>query len=228
MVSVLTKYLHRIAYSLGLRIMLIPRRIYHSFKASRIRNKEFSLFCNNCFGAQILHDLNIRFNSPCVNLAFDFRDYVEFLSNLEQYLKLDIENVSEPGTPYPVGRFAGTDTLVKFMHFNSFEDAVQQWNKRRDRIIWDNIFVVLEVPQLPAENDTAILKRFLALPYRKAIVTSPKQNNSLIPPEIIYEVPYFDNFFWGKALTWSGSFSLKRNTDYFDYVSFLNKINQVC
>lgn len=224
----------QLKYSLGLRLMSIPRLLYHRYRSSQIRNKQLSLFCNNCFGAQVLHDMGMRFNSPCVNLAFDFKDYIDFLSDLRKYLQLDIIEVPETGLPYPVGRFEGTETLVKFMHYTSFEEAYSKWMSRRSRIIWDNIFILLEIKELPpptlsVSTDSQVLitneeliQRFLALPYKKAIISKPHSAFISRMGSVYHEVPYFEDFCWGKALSWASAFSLKRNTDYFDYVSFFN------
>lgn len=224
----LKAFVNRIVFSLSLRLMIIPRRTYHYFRARKIKDKDITLIANNCFGAQVLHDMNMKFNSPCVNLAFDLKDYVEFLSDLRFYLTLDIEEVKDDKVTYPKGRFVGTDTIVKFMHYDSFEEAVNKWYQRRGRIIWDKIFVLMEIKDLPLLNldnpESVYMKRFLELPYRKAIVTAPSQKQREQYPEgIINEVPYFKDFSWGKALIWASNFSLKRNTDFFDYVSFFNQ-----
>lgn len=224
----LKSFINRILFSLSLRLMIIPRKIYHYFRARKIKDKDITLIANNCFGAQVLHDMNMKFNTPCVNLAFDLKDYVEFLSDLRSYLALNIEEVKDDKVPYPKGRFVGTNTNVKFMHYDSFEEAVNKWYQRRDRIIWDKIFVLMEIKELPLLNsdnsESVYMKRFLELPYRKAIVTAPSQKNrEQYPESIIYEVPYFKDFSWGKALSWASNFSVKRNTDYFDYVSFFNQ-----
>lgn len=224
----LKSLVNRIVLSLILRLMILPRNIYHYLRERKIKDKDITLIANNCFGAQVLHDMNMKFNSPCVNLAFDLKDYVEFLSDLRLYLTLDIEELKDDKVTYPKGRFVGTDTIVKFMHYESFEEAVNKWYQRRGRIIWDKIFVLMEIKDLPllnSENSGSVyMKRFLKLPYRKAIVTASSQKHrEQYPKGIINEVPYFENFYWGKALSWASKFSVKRNTDFFDYVSFFNQ-----
>lgn len=45
----------------------------------RIKNKKFTLLCNNCNGGVILNDLGLKFNTPTINMFFYHYDFFENL-----------------------------------------------------------------------------------------------------------------------------------------------------
>lgn len=43
-----------------------------------LKNKNFSLISSNCLGGFMLHNLNIRFNTPTINLFFTLKIILNF------------------------------------------------------------------------------------------------------------------------------------------------------
>ena len=69
----------------------------------RPNNYDFSIVSSNCNGGVILHDMNLRFNSPFVNLWIKPNDFIKILNDLEFYMRQRMEFVSEKGVNYPIG-----------------------------------------------------------------------------------------------------------------------------
>lgn len=141
-------------------------------------DKNCSVFCNNCVGAMVLHDLGLRFNSPTVNLAIPPADFVELLSNLQYYLSLPIDNITDAGG---VKGLIDNKLHINFIHYSTFEKAVDAWNRRVRRIDYNNLYAVL------VQKDgctSADVKRFLSLDnYNKIVLVEenfPMQDKRII------------------------------------------------
>ena len=107
----------------------------------KLKNSNFSVISSNCNGAFILHDLGQRFNSPTVNLFLYPKDFIKFVKNLKYYLSLDLKFIKEEGIEYPIGLL--DDIKIYFMHYKSNEEAENKWNSRKERINYDNIFIMM-------------------------------------------------------------------------------------
>ena len=70
----------------------------------RLRNHDVSIFCNNCVGAVISHDLGLQFRSPFVNVWLYPNDYLKFCENLQHYLSCNLDFISYNEVGYPVAR----------------------------------------------------------------------------------------------------------------------------
>lgn len=188
----------------------IPNRI-------RLKNKTFSILSSNCMGGFIYHHLNIRFNSPTINLLIKPGDFVKFLGNLKFYLDCDVEEIQVEGIDYPVGKIG--DVLLYFVHYKSFEEAKQKWNIRKQRINFDNLFVMMAQRNGCTYED---LKAFDKLEYKNKVVFTaqeyPEINSAYVllgndpKNEDVGDLPGYKNMRFGK-----------RWLDDFDYVVFLNQ-----
>ena len=73
-------------------------------------------------------------------------DYLKFLSDPKRYIAEDLELV-EMGynetlkINFPIAKCG--DILLNFNHYESFETANECWERRKKRIDWDNLFVMM-------------------------------------------------------------------------------------
>lgn len=144
-------------------------RIVRNYKR-RLNNKEdkcFSLICNNCTGAVILHEFGVAFNSPFVNLWIPPNHYLYLLSHLKELLNADIKDVtSDNHSSYPVGLLGGK-VILNFQHYKTFDEATEAWKRRASRVNFDNIKIIFVERDGTTLND---LKLFDSLPYKHKIV----------------------------------------------------------
>ena len=195
------------------------RKIYRKIKNRRLTNHDFSLITNNCIGGVILHDLNLRFNSPTINLYFLDSDFIKFISHLNDYLSASlVENVCSD-KDYPVGTLLCEhgDIDLFFVHYNSFDEAKQKWIDRSKRINKNNLFIIMEAPYITLENfDT-----FGDIGYKnKLIITGDHVPNR---PYCINLRDFYNNaYHLGKVMENKSSFSLTRYIDDIDYIEFFN------
>lgn len=110
------------------------RKIQKALRA-RVDNCDVSIFCNNCVGGVIAHDLGLRFNSPTVNLFMSPQDFVKLALEPDYYLGLKKITPIDSGVEYPVGIL--DDITLHFVHYGSFEAARNAWLRRAERTSLD-------------------------------------------------------------------------------------------
>lgn len=182
---------------------------------SRLLNKDVSIISSNCVGGVISHELGLRFNSPTVNLFFKPDDFLKFISDLPKYCEAELIENKEHKKLYPVGQL--DDINVYFLHFVSFDDAKEKWDKRKKRINYDKLFfIMLQRDGCTYEN----IQQFDSLDYKNKVIFTSKSM-----PEI--KSAFHIN---GSALNgevndlcgYKSKLSGKRWIDDFDYVTFIN------
>ena len=185
-----------------------------------IKNKDCSIISMNCIGGVVSHELGLRFNSPTVNLWFEPRDYIKFLSNLEFYLfgcEIEIDEQYTKEYSYPVGKL--DDIHIYFTHYESFEQAKQKWNQRLKRLNLDNIYIIMVQKDGCTKQD---ILSFDKLKYKhKVIFTAteyPWCNSGYHIPKSEENEDNVRNL-----IEFKNKFTGKRWLDEFDWISFLNK-----
>lgn len=165
---------------------------YQRKNKKRLINKNFTILSNSCVGAQIYRDLGLRFDTPLVGLYITPEDFVKLMNNPKYWFSQPIteESVS---LGFPVGILGG-EIRIFFRSDKTFEEAIEKWNRRLERIHWDNIFLFFN----PLEQDFGIdinfknhicsndvASEFLKLPYKnKVLVTNKKR--LLLSDECVY------------------------------------------
>lgn len=143
------------------------RRILSYKVKKKLDISDVSVISMNCIGGVLYHDCNQRFLSPTVNLYFLPSDFIKFVNNLDYYLSLTPE--FQMGDSYPVGKL--DDIKVFFMHYTSCEEALSKWEKRKIRIDFDKIFVIMVERDGFSEQD---FENFKKIKYPKLLFTKTK------------------------------------------------------
>lgn len=180
----------------------------------RLTNTDPTIIASNCNGGFIAHDLNLRFNSPFVNLFLTPKDFIRYLKNIEFYQQQNLTFV-QTEKAYPVAKLA--DITLYFMHYHSEQEAKQKWNERTKRMDLDNLFVMMTERDGCEYQD---LMEFDALPFKNKVVFTHKNY-----PEIksaVYIQGFENDGMIGDIFEYT-SLNGKRYYDQFDYVSWLNK-----
>lgn len=160
-----------------------------------IINNNVSIFANNCWGGLVYHRLGLQFRSPLINMFFHDEDYLKFLSNPRKYIntKLSLKKeyfLEETQKSFPICQC--DDILLYFNHSESFEEANSTWEKRKKRINWDNIFVMMYT-----ENKDVALD-FSKLPYSKKVCFVPFQTDI----ECLFSLDFYEKDELSKLEFW--------------------------
>lgn len=202
------------------KIRELTRKPYDFFRRRKLNNKDFSIICSNCVGGVIYHNLGMRFMSPTVNLYMSSTDFVKFLKDLKYYLEIQPDFVESDRT-YPVCRI--DDITLYCVHYLNENDFLEKWNERKNRINWNNLFVIMTQRDGCTYQD---LKNFDELPYKNKIVFTYKEY-----PEFksSYHIKNTKEIFEGQEcclpLTNYIGPSGFRIIDKFDYIKWFNEVD---
>ena len=191
----------------------IWRKPYQLYLRSQLENHEFSIISSNCIGGILSHDLGEQFRSPTINLTI--REYLEFVKNLPYYISLTPTNEGyDKHGGYPICKL--DNVHICGVHYDSHDEMILNWEKRKKRINWNNIFLITTDEYV---NTTEDLKQFSKLPYAKVLFT--KDNNIMYDFQV--HIPGFeDQECVGDVLRYADIFGTRKFEKYFDCVKWLN------
>ncbi|WP_026516938.1 DUF1919 domain-containing protein [Butyrivibrio sp. MC2021] len=153
-----------------LKINKLMRQINHDKWKSELFNNDFTIISNNCWGGMVYESYGMKKLSPTVGLYFMASDYVKFVYNIKNYINEPLVMISPEESKYkdnfmapgskrcPIGLL--NDIEIMFLHYKDNDDAIDKWNRRIDRINWDNLLFKFNDQNGCTEDD---LKKFLEL-----------------------------------------------------------------
>ena len=214
--------LNTIVKKISKYVMILPRKLYYMYLRKKLKNTDFTIIANDCFGTFVYHNLNLKFNTPTINLFFSHDDFILFVKNLEGFLSADLEEDIEIARKYPVGKltYNGDCIRIEFMHYSSFEEARNKWNERKKRVNFSNIFVIQTVHK---NIDKNLIDSFQKLPYNNKLLIT-HENEYVCDCMVTHPVFSKKNYKAGEFLKYKNIFSYKRYMDDIDYVAFLNQM----
>ena len=127
----------------------------------QIQKSSISIISNNCWGGLTYHSLGLPFLSPFINLFMRENDYLTLLEDFVSYMQYPLRFVEERRANleknYPV--MALGDVQLHFNHYEAQEEAAVIWEKRKQRLNYDNLLVEMMIETKEG------LERFMALPF---------------------------------------------------------------
>lgn len=191
---------------------------YKRKKRRRLKNRDFTIIASNCNGTFMYYDMDLPYLSPTINLSIGMGDFVKMVKNLEWYMEQEIV-LSSGLEAYPIGML--DDVRIQFVHYETFEEGVKQWDERKKRINWDNLFIV------GTQKDGCTyetLKEFDQLPYKNKVIFTKKEYPEIQSAHYMKGFEEEDEL--GVLTNYKKQFRMRRYLDDFDYVSFLNQGKQ--
>lgn len=195
----------------------------------RLIASDFSIISNTCIGGVISNSLGERHRSPTVNLIIYEDQFLIFCRHLKEYSQCIVEKPNESEQKqfaelnYPVGILRGgdlPDINLYFVHYHSFEDAVEKWHSRFSRINYNKIYILMD-RGMDARDE--ILDEFHDLPYEHKVFFTHKEDPVRWPNT--FRFSYYTDDDYKNAYMYTkvrhGLFEY-RVLDEFDYVEWLN------
>jgi len=131
----------------------IADRIQRKLKANylqankhKLKVKDFTVVCNNCWGGILYQDLGLPYQTPFVNM-FMFADcYLKLVKNFKTFMRVDLVISSASrylDTParYPVGHL--NDVEIHFIHYTFNDSILEMWQRRCARINYERLIFVM-------------------------------------------------------------------------------------
>ena len=118
-------------------------QLYQRWARIRLKNKNFSIISDDCWGGRVYTDVGVSYTSPTVNLFFYSSCFLKLVQDLKNYIDKDLEFVTvskyeianqsrmNSGKNYPIGTLG--DIEVHFLHSKDNKDALTKWNYRKTR-----------------------------------------------------------------------------------------------
>jgi len=199
-------------------------RLYRAGKKRRLRNRTPSILSHNCNGGIILHDLGLVFNTPMINTGATPQNFIKFLSDISKYVEAEDSAFMDTGRIYD-GCFVASllDIEIILAHSDSFEEGYINWNRRKNRINFNNLFIFMTDQTHDAHACTyEDLLAFDRLPHKNKVIFTYKEY-----PEI--QSAYYIRGFEEKGEVgilsdYKRGYFKRRFLDDFDYVSFFNGV----
>lgn len=189
----------------------------------RLKVDDITLICNNCNAGFIYSDLNLKFCSPTINMFFYSDHFITFCERLDEYLKEPLVLCKCPeyrqDLNYPICNIGDGETLPKlelhFLHYKSFKEVCDSWERRLCRINHSRIFVIWTFFD---ETNEEWLARLDALPQKNKVAFC----NKYFPDyKSAYYIKGYEKSGLGVLSRFKG-LTGHRIMDEFDFVSWFN------
>ena len=144
---------------------------------ARHDGSDFSIIGDNCWGGFIYRHLRRPYLTPFAGLFLEAPCFLLLLEDLRACL-------SHPPRPaadtryetlrkarrgafpaYPIG-ILGDGIELHFLHYRTWEEALDKWNRRTARIRWDRLFVKFTDRGEPSAENA---RCFLSMPYERKL-----------------------------------------------------------
>lgn len=144
---------------LGDWIVCIPGFTLDKYR--ELQRSRLSIISKNCFGGLISHTLGLPLRSPFVNMDVQMPYFLKFLSAPNHYIEQEPKFDGFVADSVPL--ISLDDIKIVMVHYKEVDDAIEKWNKRKQRINWNNLLVAMYT------DNKEILAQFDELPYKKKI-----------------------------------------------------------
>lgn len=155
-----------------------------------LKDTNFSIISNNCWGSFTYQKYGIEYKSPTVGLYILGHDFVKLCADWKTYFKCELEFIPwEKASyhyalineePYPVAKL--DDIEIYFMHYKSEKEALDKWHRRVKRINPKHMIFKLSQREGCSKED---IEQFLELPLKHKVCFSYDEvPGSIIVPEL--------------------------------------------
>ncbi len=151
---------------------------YKRFFVKRsIKSRNFTIISNNCWAGKVYQYLDMPYLTPTVGLYFFAPDYIKFVSDLKKYLDTPLNFIKPEESKYfeelkirnqldkPIGIL--DDVEIVFLHYKSREEALEKWNRRKERVNFDKILLKFARMDLCTEKE---MQEFDNLPFENKVL----------------------------------------------------------
>ncbi len=149
------------------------RKIINKKDIALLKNTNFVIISNNCWGGAVYQWLDRPFNSPFVGIGIKGSCYLKIVSNFDYYMSTPIQFSKKSKYPdreitYPLGII--DDVEIHFTHYKSEAEAKEKWERRAKRMLKetnkDNYFFKICDSW---DVDKEMMEKFHQLPYKNKI-----------------------------------------------------------
>lgn len=188
----------------------------------RLDNHDFTIISSNCVGGVIYHALGMKFRTPTINMYILPKDFVKLCADLPKYILIEPEVDMTMNMGFPVLKIE--DIFLFCNHAKDGKQAIEDWNRRKERINYKNICYIMCERDGCTEQD---IESFSDLPLDNKVVFVDHEMPEIRCAVYIPGIENKDDEHKIQSITgYLGSFTGKRWIDKFDYVTFFNQMKR--
>lgn len=150
---------------IDVKLFVIPGFDFERY-TSLIENP-VSIIADDCWGAEAYHYLQLPFSSPFILCYMIADDYMRILENFDYYMERPVECFQDADIASginPIGYIGDKNPIkIYFNHATCFSSAKEDWNRRKERMNKDNIFIKMTI------LNEEMAERFQALPFQNKV-----------------------------------------------------------
>jgi uncharacterized protein (DUF1919 family) len=171
--------------------------LYSIYAKFRLKNHEFCIICNNCFGGHLYESTNRPYNTPTVGLYFFAEDYIKFIENIDAYLNEELKFIKksrfeeshkeQQSHGYPIGLLSN-NLEIHFLHYKNENEAKTKWNRRKARVNKAKMLIIMN-DQNRFENE--LMNRFDKISSPKVFLSSKQREGENVKIISYYEDKQF-------------------------------------
>ena len=171
-------------------------KITANLRRKKLKRDDFTIISNNCWGGFVYRYFGLPYLSPFVGLYVWTDDYMRLLENIEYYLSCPLVQIQLSESKYKnmiIEREQQNKILAKLddvemvlLHYPSWEEAKEKWDRRVARVNYENLVVKLSRQNLCTDEH---IERFQKMKFDKKICFDNKPTSL---PYSVY-IPGFEN-----------------------------------
>ena len=199
--------------------VLIPKTPNINFMVAEARAKklithDFSIITNTCLAGILYRSFGCKTLSPTVNMIIEPKDFVKFCYDFRCYMSYELTFSHDEWRPvtrekYPVTKL--NDVRIHMVHYKNYDEAKDAWDRRKQRIVWDNLFFILHDWHYCLKKDE--IDAFLKIKHRNKLCLLSKS---------FYNFNVDEPIVFSKEDSLLASYPLRLIEDHFDFVTWIN------
>ena len=165
-------YIHSEHLSMHDNVQKIMFQMWNNFNIAS--KSEVAIISNNNWGEDYYIQKQVKYNTPTIGTKISPEDYIEFVENFEEYLKIEPQEIKVDNVNYPVGKLVNKDKEVT-IHFcgeDSWTMALRHWEDRKKKLPTNKSDILFKLcdRKFNGELNTDLLKRFYTSGITKKVV----------------------------------------------------------
>ena len=196
------------------KIISFRRNTSFFLKKKCLATGDFTIISDDCWAGTLYQDLKIPYKTPFIGLYIAPKDYIKLIENLTYYLSMPLEFIDAEKCQqnFPVGCLG--DIKIYFMHYFCQEEVVAKWNRRLERVNWDNLFIKIDFGKWNYDNESIKIWNSIKDHTKIAFLKSPD-------PKIMDSI-FVENW------VFDGNAMYNISQEYFDVIHWLSKKKILC
>lgn len=209
------------------KLLALLTNITAKKRKALLTNTDFSIISNNCVGSLMYRLLNLKYTSPTINVIIDRKYFMDFCYHLKEYCSVDMHELDKNAKKdydTAAGIINGPkglkDIVVYFPHDKNSKEAIRKWNYRKQRINYNNLFIVFDTHMYLQEDDFI---NFDKIPYKNKVIFIENDISLCHPNE--FKFSWYTKNKYDNNIIFKNVFKLPylyTTLDEFDFIHWLN------